>query len=259
MFGSMFDEPVSSVDSVIRENAIENKSSFQQSADYSSSGKLFVVSVSGKAIVNEGLDEKFVRKFSAKVSQMHAQGLKFVLVVGKGSIARDFIETAKQFNASRTALDELALQFSKANALLLSQALDAAHPKIITEFSEAVSVLDSGRIPIMVPHLAGISAEGTAALAAEYLGGTLVNLTDVRGILSSTAKKGRLLKNVSFDDLLAKSLEMSLEPEGDAVFDTFSAQVLKRSGIRALVMDAQDLENFETALQGGEFEGTVVQ
>jgi len=258
MFGSMFDEP-SSMDSVIREHEIENKSSGANYQGVSSNGQLFILSVSGKAIVNEGLDEKFVHEFSAKISQLHSQGLRFVLVVGKGSIARDFIEIAKQFNASKTSLDELGLQFSKANALLLSQALDAAHPKIITEFSEAVSVLDSGRIPIMVPHVSGISAEGTAALAAEYLGGTLVNLTDVKGILSSTGKKSKLLKSVSFDELLQLSLGMSLEPEGEAIFDTFSAQVLKRSSIKAMVLKANDLSNLEAALNGGEFEGTGVE
>ena len=257
MFGNMFDEE--NINSAAIEHEFEHKSDYRTATQNYSSNQLFVISVSGKAIVGEELNEKFVREFSQKINQLHSEGLKFVLVIGKGSIARDFIETAKQFNASKTSLDELGLQFSKANALLLSQALDAAHPKIITEFSEAVSVLDSGRIPIMVPHIAGASCEATAALAAEYLGGTLVNLTDVKGILSSSAKKAKLLKNVSFDELLDLSLDLSLEPEAEAVFDTFSAQIIKRSNIRSLVLNAEDLENFENAIRGGEFEGTVVE
>ena len=257
MFGNLFDE--GAVNSAVKEYEVEHKSDYRQSYSSTGSGQLFVVSVSGKAIVGEQLNEKFLREFSAKINQLHSEGLKFVLVAGKGSIARDFIETAKQFNASKTSLEELGLQFSKANALLLAQALDAAHPKIITEFSEAVSILDSGRIPIMAPHIAGITCEGTAALLAEFLGGTLVNLTDVKGILSSDAKRAKLLRSLSFDELLEKTLEMSLEPEGEAVFDTFAAQVLKRSGIKAMVMHAEDLENFENAVKGADFEGTVIQ
>jgi len=224
LFGNLFDEE--RLDNAVKEYGVEHKSdSYNYASQAYGSGSLFVVSVSGKAIVGEELNERFLRDFSQKISQLHSQGLKFALVVGKGSIARDFVETAKQFNPSKAALDEIALQFSKANALMLAQALDAAHPKIITEFSEAVSALDNGRIPIMVQSIAGLSTEATAALAAEYLGGTLVNLADVKGVFAknpSEKKRQKLLKSVSFDQLLDLSLEMNLEPEGEAVFDVFS-------------------------------------
>ena len=261
MFGNLFDEE--RLDTAVKEYGVEHKSdSYNYASQAYGSGSLFVVSVSGKAIVGEELNERFLRDFSQKISQLHSQGLKFALVVGKGSIARDFVETAKQFNPSKAALDEIALQFSKANALMLAQALDAAHPKIITEFSEAVSALDNGRIPIMVQSIAGLSTEATAALAAEYLGGTLVNLADVKGVFAknpSEKKRQKLLKSVSFDQLLDLSLEMSLEPEGEAVFDVFSAQILKRGNVKAFVLQAEDLENFENAVSGREFEGTRIE
>lgn len=260
MFGSMFDEPASSVDSVIRENQIENKSSFQQSAGYSGSGGLFVVSVSGRAFVSESLDSEFVRNFAQKVSSMHSQGLRFVIVVGQGGVAEDYAAAAQGFNASKTAVSEIGVQFSKANALLLASALDAAHPKIISEFSEAVSVLDSGRIPIMVSHFAGVSSEATAALCAEFLGGSAVFLADFRGIekLSPKGKKARLVKKASFDSFLDFALDSSKAGESELA-DVFAAQVLKRSKIPAMVLNFQDLNNFESAIQGGEFEGTRVQ
>ncbi len=242
---------------------------FEQPAAASSSSvspdsaRTFVLSVGGSAVIGDKPNTTLMAKLSTLLSSLHKEGHKFALVVGGGRTAREYIAAAKNLGANNFVTDLVAIQVTRANALLLIQALEGAHPEVQTDIVRARAVLDSGKIPVFGGLIPGFTTDTVAALLAEFLGATFVNLTNVDGIYNADPRKNR--KAVRYEKLSHEKLwrlivrSDSREPGSNVVLDSFTCAILRRSKIKALVLAADDLANLEACLRGQEFKGTTVQ
>jgi len=239
----------------------EPASSSPSYSNYSSS-RVFVISVGGSILIKNKPDKDAIAAISSCLNDLIRQGYKLVLVVGGGKIARDYVNTAKDLGANNFELDELGIRVTRANAFLLSMAIDNAHPQIITNIKETDDVLAKGKTPIFGGLMPGFTTDAVGALLAEYLGGTFINLSNVDGIYTADPAAhptARMYHEISYDKLLQILTSNAMKPGQNLILDLPAAMVLKRSGISAFFLNGQDTDNIKSAIQGGSFKGTVVR
>ena len=72
--------------------------------------KSAVLKVSGKIINPE--NPHYVKMYSEVLEQLHGEGMKIVVVVGGGPIARRYIECLRGFRTTQAQLDIIAVSYT---------------------------------------------------------------------------------------------------------------------------------------------------
>lgn len=238
----------------------QETSRYSQPASYSS-GNVFVISVGGSVFAEKKPDAALLGKFANTINSMHREGYRFVLVTGGGKVARDYAAAAKSLGAGNFMQDELGIAVTRVNAKLLIAALEDVHEEVLTNINDAKKIIDSGKIPVYGGLIPGFTTDAVSALLAESLNATFINLTNVDGVYSSDPKHSRNAKffpELSYEKLISLMKLHGSKPGQNLVLDLPCCLILKRSNLRALVMNGTDLSNFESAVRGGEWEGTTI-
>ncbi|MEM4598306.1 MAG: UMP kinase [Candidatus Diapherotrites archaeon] len=223
--------------------------------------KPFVLSVGGSLVAQEKPNAAFIGKFSEKIKELWAEGYRFAIVVGGGAICRNYIAAAKALGAENYSADALAIRVTRVNAMLLIQGLERAYPDVLENIFDSKKVLSAGMIPVYGGLLPGITTDCVAALLAEFLGATFINLTNVDGVYSSDPKenpRAKFYPEISHERLISLISVAESKPGQNVVMDLPSCLVLKRSRIPAIILNGNDLDNFASAIRGMPFKGTKV-
>lgn len=225
-------------------------------------GNVFVLSVGGSILCDGKPNVAAIAKFSECLNDLIREGSRFVVVVGGGKVAREYISAAKTLGASLFQQDLLGIDITRANAALLAVAIENAEQRVLTDVKEAASVLEKGKTPIFGGLLPGLTTDAVAALIAEFLHATFVNLSNVDGVYSAdpaTNPGARFYPELSYDRLLSIVKLSAMQPGQNLVVDLPAAMILRRSKIPAFFLNGNDLLNFKAAIRGQEFRGTVVR
>lgn len=226
--------------------------------------KIFAVSVGGSVIFRGGRpDAEKISAIASAINSLAGRGCKFAVIVGGGRVARDYVSAAKNLGASCPTQDTLGICITRANAMLFIEALENAHPAVLTESMQAHSVIDAGKIAVFGGMKPGMTTDGVGALVAEALGhGTIfINLTNVDGVYTADPRKdksAKLVGHLGYDELIRIVSVAEHRPGQNMVLDISCCRTLKRAKIPALVLNGSRLVNFEKALRGEKFRGTVV-
>ncbi len=226
-----------------------------------SDGRFFSISVGGSVLIGEKPDVAKIAKFSESINKLALEGYKFALVVGGGKACRRYQAAAKSLGANNFFLDSIGIEVTRVNASLLTQTIENAAPQVITNVPEAKKIIDSGKIPISGGMMPGFTTDAVAALIAEMMNGTFINLSNVDGVYSADPKKSPSAKfypQLSYERLVSIIQVAETKPGQNVVLDLPASLILKRSKINAWFLHGDNLENFENAVRGLEFKGTVV-
>jgi len=251
MFPDMFE--------IFREKELEEGSSRAPASD---SERIFSVSIGGSIIVDDKPNTALIAKIAGSINSLFNEGCRFVLVVGGGKVCRNYVAAAKSLGANNFFQDEIGIAVTRINAALLIQSLGNASQAVMTKISEAGQVISAGKIPVFGGMLPGITTDAVAALVAESLNATFVNLYNVDGVYSSDPNenpRARFYPEVSYDRLISLVKLQESKPGQNFIIDLPAALILKRSKIPAFFLNGNDLANFEAAIRGGEFRGTIVR
>lgn len=226
-------------------------------------GDTFVVSVGGSIIFGEdGPSPEKIRAIADVINQLHYSGKKIAVVVGGGKTARAYVEASRALALNNFEQDILGIQVTRANAALVAAAIPNAHKEILTEITRAKQVLDDGKIPVFGGVLPFFTTDSVAALIAEFLNATFVNLTNVDGIYDSNPKdnpEAVMFSEISYSRLVSLVLAAGSVPGQNVVVDLPCAMILKRSRVPAVVLNGNDLNNFSAYINGQSFVGTVIR
>jgi uridylate kinase len=217
----------------------------------------------GGSVVASPVNTKLISKYTDVVKKLKEQNHEIAVVVGGGSLAREFISMAKNLRLDMRAQDEIAISVSRLFAQLFLTALEnLACSKVAVTLDDAAKCLSDGKIVVMGGLKPGITTDAVAALVAEHVGGELlVKGTDQDGIYSKDPRKypdAVKLDHLSFDDLQTVFSQSRHKAGIHQIVDPEAVKVLKRERVKLVVVNGFNPENILLAVQGDKV-GTVVE
>lgn len=218
--------------------------------------KDIIISMGGSLVNVE--NEKYLRDFSQMLISL-LNDHRFIIVVGGGKIARDFIKIARKNGENEFALDLIGIEATRINAMFLKSFFSGVKgvkfftsPYEINDFSIAIT---GGTEP-------GHTTDAVSLLLAEYFNvKRVINATTVDGVYDRDPKKfkdAKLINRISYSDLISIFSKNSSGAGPNQVLDFLSIKIAERSRIDILVLNGMDLKNFKNAIAGKKFKGTVV-
>ena len=221
--------------------------------------KRIVISLGGSVLV-PSLEKNHIREYATILRRL-GEELRVFVVVGGGGEARRYIGVARKLGIDEATADELGIQVTRMNALLLAGALgEAADPNIAESYRDAARFGESGKIVVMGGVIPGQTTDAVAALLAEKVrAGLVINWTSVDGIYSADPRKHK--DAVRHSTLAPVELQAiirgdRLEAGSNTVFDTLAAKIIGRSGIPLVVLDGRKPADPRKAIRAGK--GTLV-
>ncbi len=220
--------------------------------------KNVIVSLGGSLIFDNGIDVKFLKDFSSMVKDL-SKNYNFVIVVGGGRIARDYIDIARKNGMDEYNLDRIGILATKINAMLVKSFFSGMDGVV---FFDAIEGISNFRVALMGGTEPGHTTDTVSMLVAEYLNEKVViNATSVDGIYDKDPKKfsdARLIEKISYRELIELLSGNNIGAGPNVVLDLLSIKIAERSGISIKVINGRNMENMKRAIEGKEFIGTTV-
>jgi uridylate kinase len=217
----------------------------------------------GGSVVASPVNTELMSKYTDVVKKLKEQNHEVAVVVGGGSLAREFISIAKKLGLDMHAQDEIAISVSRLFAQVFLNTLgNLACDKVALTLEDAAKCLSGGKIVVMGGLKPGITTDAVAALVAEHVGGELlVKGTDQDGIYDKDPRKysdAVKLDRLPFDDLQGVFSESRHKAGMHQIVDPEAVKVLKRERVKLVVVNGFKPENILLAVQG-EKVGTIVE
>jgi uridylate kinase len=216
----------------------------------------------GGSVVASPVNTDLMSKYADLARQIKQQGHEVAVIVGGGTLAREFIGIAKNLGLEMQAQDRIAISVSRLYAQLFMEKLgELGCGKVATSLDEAAECFAQGKIVVMGGLKPGITTDTVGALVAERLrADLLVKGTDQEGVYTKDPRKfpdAVKLDKMSFDDL-TRVLEYSEHKAGiHQVIDPMAIEVLKRAQMKLIVFNGFKPENLLLAANGKNV-GTVI-
>jgi len=224
--------------------------------------KNIVLSIGGSILLTDHGDVEYIKRLAGLLEGVSSKTKLFV-VVGGGRLAREYIAIARRLGSDETYLDEIGIMATRMNAMLLISALkDMSNPMPYSNVETALEHKDMFKVIVMCGTNPQQTTDAVAASLAERLDAAVfINATAVDGVYDKDPKKDRkakMFKNMTYDGLDGL-VSGSLTGAGShAPMDAQASRIIKRAKIRTYVLNGRDLPNFENALIGKAFKGTII-
>jgi uridylate kinase len=216
----------------------------------------------GGSVVASPINTELISKYAVLLRTLKEQGHEVAVVVGGGSLAREFISIAKNLGLAEQAQDEIAISVSRVFAQLFLKKLGALSCSTVPlTVEDAADCLSEGKILVMGGLRPGMTTDTVAALIAERVNADLlVKGTDQDGVYNKDPKKHSdavKLDRLSFDDLASVFSENKHKAGIHQIIDPEAVKILKRKRVRLVVVNGFKPENISAAINGKGV-GTVI-
>ena len=220
----------------------------------SDNNKIIVLKLSGSLFFSEEF-KKVVATLKQVLSK--ERNLKLVIISGGGPYARKYIETARELGADQTTMDEIGIEVSRLNAMVLASALgNSAQSSVPSTLSKLVKTTEtfstSKRIVVIGGLYPGQSTNAVGALVTEKLRAeAFVNATDVDGVYDKDPRKfhdAKRLGVVSVKELSKILQGESMQAGAYDLMDPVALKLIQRSRIQTWIIkcDSNTIREFLT-------------
>lgn len=225
-----------------------------------------VLKLGGSLLVpNGGLDVNYIKKFYTFIrSQIAEKSRRFFILVGGGLLSRHYRDAGAEITGQELTsedLDWLGIHATRLNAHLFRTIFrDFAHPVIINDY-EYIQKPDKP-IVIAAGWKPGWSTDYDAViLAQDYKIKTIVKMSNADHVYDKDPKKyndAKPFDKISWQDYRSMFIDKWI-PGTHTPFDPIAAKLASEDNIKVIYLDGKNLQNVEKALEGGKFEGTVIE
>lgn len=224
--------------------------------------KKFVISLGGSVICPKEIDVKLLKRFYFFIKNEIKSGLKFIIVVGGGTTARNYQKAALEINkASVEDRDWLGIQSTKLNALLLKSIFKKeAYPVL---FDKRLKMKSFGKYPIIIGcgWKPGWSTDFvTTQIAIDFKIKPAILLGKPDYVYTSNPdknKNARPIKKMSWKDYF-KLIPKKWSPGMHAPVDPIAAKLARKEKTPVVVASGKDFKNLGNILTGKKFKGTII-
>lgn len=201
--------------------------------------KILVIKLSG-SVFNFKTTSKSLKEYAQVLLDIQTK-VQPVVVSGGGIIARHYVNLARSLGSDESSLDEMGIEISRLNAMLLSAALgDSVYPVIPSNLEEISIACQSGKMIVSGGLHPGQSTNATAALICEKIkADRFLNATDVDGIYDSDPKKNakaKMFKEITIKKCLDLLNNESTQAGNYELMDIVAMKVIERSKIPTYVI-----------------------
>jgi len=216
----------------------------------------------GGSVIASPLNPDLISQYTDLLKDLKKHGHEVAVVVGGGTLARDFIEVAKGMGLDDKAQDDIAISVSRIFAQLFLKKLGKLGCEAVPlSIEEAVKCLYDGRIAVMGGLKPGMTTDTVAALIVEQASADLlIKATDQDGIYDKDPRKyadAVKLDHLSFEDLSRVFAEDKHKAGIHQVIDPEAVKILRRKRVRVVVVNGFAPENVLAAVRG-EHVGTLI-
>ena len=224
--------------------------------------KTIVISLGGSLIAPNEVDVDFIKKFSELILSHSKKGINFFIITGGGSVARSYIEYAKNLNIKNTDdLDWIGIQATRLNAELLRSSFG--------DFAFSRIIMDPDIIPDTDKSIiigAGWKPGNSSDLAAVHVANTvnsknLINLSNIDFAYDTDPKKNPNAKPIhesNWKDFRAL-LPTEWDPGLNAPFDPIAAEKAQELGLEVVILNGNNLDNLNNYIEDRDFIGTRIK
>jgi len=225
--------------------------------------KRIVLSIGGSVLVPGENDAEYISGLAGLLTRL-GKRFKLFVVTGGGKTARYYIETGRELGISEPHLDEFGIAATRMNARLLGAALKGVSNSIPPETVEGATSLERmHRVVVMGGTTPGWTTDFVAASLAELIHAErLVNATSVDGVYTADPvkdKKAKMLKQITYDDLIRFSGKTHTRAGPNVIFDPAAARLIAKAKIPLCVVDGRDIKALRNSIEGKPFHGTRVE
>jgi uridylate kinase len=216
----------------------------------------------GGSVVASPINPTLISRYVELLKDLKMQGHEVAVVVGGGTLARDFIEVAKNLGLDERAQDEVAISVSRIFAQLFLKKLgELGCEAIPLKVGDAVKCLQDGKVAVMGGLKSGMTTDTVAALIAEKVNADLlIKATDQEGIYNKDPKKyadAVKLEHLSFEELSNVFAEDKHKAGIHQILDPEALKILKRKKVRVVVVNGFKPENILAVVKGKHI-GTMI-
>lgn len=225
--------------------------------------KQVVISLGGSLIVPDEVNTQYLAEFRQFILEQLEKGWRFIITTGGGAPARTYAQAAREImggTITRDDQDWLGVHATRFNAHLIRTLFrDQAQPTIITdpeqdELTEAQIIVVSGWKP-------GWSTDYVACKIAQRLDVKyLINLSNIKQVYDDDPRQNPAAKPIdqmNWHDFRAMVGD-EWTPGMNSPFDPIAAQLAESEDQTVIVLEGTNLENLKSALETGQFVGTVL-
>ncbi|MDA0716553.1 MAG: UMP kinase [archaeon] len=231
-------------------------------------GEIQVIALGGSLLRPDSEHDRndWIDNILSILTQGVEKGMKFVLIIGGGAPAREYISIAQRFVSSAHRLDTIGIAATRLNATLLQQIflshglnVSSSIPIVISELEHALKDCD---IVVMGGTQPGQTTDTVAVEAACFIQARhCLIATNVSHVFTKDPRHhsdAQPISSLRLYELLELSGE-ALEPGASTVVDPVAIKKAIDGQMKLLVVDGRDTMRIQAAITGLEFEGTVVQ
>ena len=216
----------------------------------------------GGSVVASPINPALISRYVDLLKDLKMQGHELAVVVGGGTLARDFIKVAINLGLNESAQDEVAIFVSRIFAQLFLGKLGVLGCTTVPlTVEDAVKCLQDGKVAVMGGLKPGMTTDTVAALIAEKVNAELlIKAADQEGIYNKDPRKHAdavMLEHLSFEELSNVFAEGEHKAGIHQILDPEAVKVLKRKRVRVVVVNGFKPENI-VAVVKGKHVGTMI-
>ncbi|MED6337986.1 MAG: UMP kinase [Candidatus Thermoplasmatota archaeon] len=228
-----------------------------------------VIALGGSLLRPEESENRKIWFGKLRQLAVHIEGnsRKLGIVVGGGLPAREGIELASNLISDSDRLDEVGIAATRINATIIQQILIDigcnVAPSIPHNTVDAAQCFEEYNIVVMGGTTPGHTTDAVAISLARDCGARdCIIATNVSHIFDKDPKVSEDAKpfvEMTIHELIELIGTDRMEPGQSAVVDPIAVGLAEKSQINIAVLDGRDIDLIESALDGKEFEGTLVR
>lgn len=227
-------------------------------------GETHVISLGGSVVVPpEGVNVPFLKRFAKLVRERVRHGDRFVIVVGGGSVCRNYIRAASKVqHIAAEDLDWLGIHATRLNAHLLRTIFrDIAHPIVV---KNPLRPIAGWKRPVLIGAgwRPGRSTDHQAVMLAKKTGAKhIINISNVDYLYDADPRKNgdaKPVKEMSWK-IYRKMVGNRWDPGLNLPFDPIASRVAEGAGLEVILVGS-NTGNLAKVLSGSStFRGSVIR
>lgn len=225
--------------------------------------KTTVISLGGSLIVPDEIDDGFIKQFKKIIVEQVKKDKRFMIICGGGKTCRKYNAVGRLFTSKdeEEYIDWIGIRATQINAQLMIAVFKEYYSgkEFLVDYNKKIETND--KVLIGCGWKPGWTSDYDAVKWAENLkADSLVNLTNVDYVYDKDPRKNKdakPIKEISWKDF-RKITGDKFVSGMNLPFDPVASKKAEELGLKVVIMDGKNLDNFKNFLEGKEFEGSVI-